>query len=402
MVPMSTTIAAGSPGDLLRLIRSGEATTRAELALITGFARSTIAQRIDSLAAKGWIKDNGEAPSTGGRPPIVLGFNEHAGTVLVADLGATHSRVALANLGGEIIVETTGDIAFASGPEQILAWVDEAFRQLLSEAESPPGEVVGVGIGLPIRMEFAEGRPVSPPITPGPPVTPGWEGYDVRGYFADRFHVPVLVDNDVHIMALGEYWAMDSKTADFLFVKVGTGIGSGLILGGHIHRGAQGTAGDIGHIPVAGFDAVCKCGNRGCVESVASGAALAQQLAALGKDTADSRDVVKLVRHGDPDAIQAVREAGRLLGQVLVAAVNLVNPAMIMIGGDISKAGDELLAGVREVVYRDSTALATNALVITSATIADRAGVVGAAAMVIEHVLDPASIDASLAADALA
>lgn len=402
MEPKSTTIATGTPGDLLRLIRSGEATTRAELALTTGLARSTIAQRIDSLTANGWIKDDGEAPSTGGRPPTVLGLNEHARTVLVGDLGSTHSRVALANLGGEIIAETTADIDIASGPEHVLGWVDEAFRQLLRDAANPPGDLVGIGIGLPLRVEFAEGRSASPPITPGrPPITPGWDGYNVRGYFADRFHVPVLVDNDVNIMALGEYWAMDSAIADFLFVKVGTGIGSGLILGGDIHRGAQGTAGDIGHIQVADFDAVCRCGNLGCVESVAGGAALARQLAAIGKDTAESRDVADLVRRGDPDAAQAVREAGRLLGRVLTAAVNLVNPALIMIGGDISEAGDQLLAGVREVVYRRSTPLAANALVITSATLGDRAGVVGAAAMVIEQVLDPASIDAALAAEAL-
>ncbi len=397
-----STIAAGTPGHLLRLIRSGEATTRAELALTTGLARSTIAQRIDSLAANGWIKDDGEAPSTGGRPPTVLGFNEDSGIVLVGDVGATHSRVALANLGGKIVRETTADIEIASGPDYVLSWVYETFRRLLGDVGDTLTNVVGVGIGLPIRMQFAEGRPVSPPIWPGPPVTPGWEGYDVRGYFADRFDVPVLVDNDVHIMALGEHWAMESKIDDFMFVKVGTGIGSGLIIGGQMHRGAQGTAGDIGHIQVAGFDAVCKCGNRGCIESVASGAALARQLAALGKNTAGSRDVVELVRSGDPDASQAVREAGRLLGGVLAPAVNLINPAMIMIGGDISNAGEELLAGVREIVYRRSTPLATNELVITSAAIGDRAGVVGAAAMVIEHILDPSAIDASLAADALA
>ena len=203
-------------------------------------------------------------------------------------------------------------------------------------------------------------------------------------------------------MALGEGWVMESTLADFLFVKVGTGIGSGLILGGSIHRGAQGAAGDIGHIPVADFDTVCRCGNLGCVESVAGGAALALQLAAIGKDTKNSRDVMELVGRGDPDAGQAVREAGRLLGRVLAAAVNLLNPAMIMIGGDLSEAGDQLLAGVREVVYQRSTALATNGLVIASSTMGDRAGVVGAAAMVIEQVLDPASIDAALSAEAVA
>ncbi|MGI9606834.1 MAG: ROK family protein [Acidimicrobiales bacterium] len=390
------TVANGTPGDLLRLIRSGQATTRAQLAVTTGLARSTIAQRIESLAASGLIRVNGEAPSTGGRPATVLGFNPDAGAVLVADLGATHSRVALANLGGEILAETTADIEIAAGPKHVLDWVDERFEQLLVEASMPRQDIVGIGIGLPGPVEFAEGRPVSPPIMPG------WDGYDVRGHFVGRFHVPVLVDNDVNIMALGESWMMEPTLADFLFVKVGTGIGSGLILGGDIHRGAQGAAGDIGHIPVAQFDTVCRCGNIGCVESVASGSAIARQLAAMGKGTTNSRDVMELVSRGDADAGQAVREAGRLLGRVLAAAVNLLNPAMIMIGGDLSEAGDQLLAGVREVVYQRSTALATNGLVIASSNMGDRAGVVGAAAMVIEHVLDPASIDATLIAEGVA
>jgi predicted NBD/HSP70 family sugar kinase len=392
----STTIASGTPGDLLRLIRSGEATTRAELALTTGLARSTITQRIESLAASGWIKSSGEAPSTGGRPATVLGFNENSGTVLVADLGATHSRVAMANLAGEILVEATADIEIASGPENVLAWVENMFQQLLDEAETPVATIAGIGIGLPGPVEFAAGRPVSPPIMPG------WDGYDVRGHLAERFHIPVLVDNDVNIMTLGECWMMEPTLDDFIFVKVGTGIGSGLILGGEIHRGAQGTAGDIGHIPVSDFDVVCRCGNIGCVEAVAGGAALARDLAAKGKDTINGRDVMELARHGDPEAGRALREAGRMLGRVLAAAVNLLNPAMIMIGGDLSEAGDQLLAGVREVVYQRSTALATNGLTITSSTMGDRAGIVGAAAMVIEHVLDPASIDAALSAQAVA
>jgi predicted NBD/HSP70 family sugar kinase len=396
MSQRSTTIASGTPGDLLRLIRSGEATTRAELALTTGLARSTITQRIESLAASGWIKSSGEAPSTGGRPATVLGFNENSGTVLVADLGATHSRVAMANLAGEILAEATADIEIASGPENVLAWVEKMFQQLLDEAETPVATIAGIGIGLPGPVEFAAGRPVSPPIMPG------WDGYDVRGHLAERFHIPVLVDNDVNIMTLGECWVMEPVLDDFMFVKVGTGIGSGLILGGEIHRGAQGTAGDIGHIPVSDFDVVCRCGNIGCVEAVAGGAALARDLAAKGKDTINGRDVMELARQGDPEAGRALREAGRLLGRVLAAAVNLLNPAMIMIGGDLSEAGDQLLAGVREVVYQRSTALATNGLTITSSTMGDRAGIVGAAAMVIEHVLDPASIDAGLSAQAVA
>ena len=390
MEPNPTMLATGTPGNLVRLIRSGEATTRAELALTTGLARSTIAQRIDSLTAHGWIKDTGEAPSTGGRPPTVLGFNPHARTTLVADIGATHSRVALTNLGGAIIAEATADIDISSGPEEVLGWVERSFRGLQTSADGQIGELAGIGIGLPLRVKFAEGRSVSPPITPG------WDGYAVREHFAERFGVPVLVDNDVNIMALGESWAMDFEVSDLLFVKVGTGIGSGLILGGRIHRGALGMAGDLGHVPVPESDAACSCGNVGCLEMVAGGAALARQLAAVGKGTVDSRDVTDLVRRGDPVAGHAVREAGRVIGRVLADAVTLLNPALIVVGGDIAEGGDQLLAGVREEVFRRSTARSTNGLVIAPSAVGDHAGVVGAAAMVIEHVLDPASIDASL------
>ena len=389
-------IASGTPGGLLRLIRSGEATTRAELASSTGLARSTIAQRIDSLVERDLIVDLGEAPSTGGRPPTVLGFNEGAGVVLAADLGATHSRLAVADLGGRILAETTADIEIAAGPEHVLGWVDETFDRLLGESGKGDADVLGIGIGLPGPVEFAEGRPVSPPIMPG------WDGYDVRGHFSARFDAPVLVDNDVNIMALGEHWVMDNPVDDLLFIKVGTGIGSGLILGGELHRGAQGAAGDIGHVPVGDYDTVCRCGNVGCVEAEAGGGALARALAAQGKDTVDSRDVVALVRAGDQDAMRAVRAAGRLLGRVLAATVNLLNPAVIMIGGDVAEAGDQLLAGVREIVYQRSTALATNDLTIMSSTLGDRAGVTGAAAMAIEEILAPASIDAALREEVLA
>ena len=392
----SSTVASGTPGDLLRLIRSGEATTRAELAASTGLARSTVAQRIDSLVELDLIREEGEAPSTGGRPPAVLGFNESAGIVLAADLGATHSRIAVADLGGKIIAEAAANMDIASGPVQVLGWVEETFDRLLEESDQQQSNVLGIGIGLPGPVEFAEGRPVSPPIMPG------WDGYDVRGHFGGRFDVPVLVDNDVNIMALGEQWVMETPVQDLLFIKVGTGIGSGLILDGQLRRGAQGAAGDIGHVPVGESDTVCRCGNVGCVEAEAGGAALARALSEKGKETANSRDVAALVRSGDQDAMQAVRRAGRLLGRVLAATVNLLNPAMIMIGGDVAEAGEQLLAGVREIVYQRSTALATNDLTITSSTLGDRAGILGAAAMVIEQILDPASIDAALSTEALA
>ena len=208
----------------------------------------------------------------------------------------------------------------------------------------------------------------------------------------------MLVDNDVNIMALGEYWSRWRDTAHLLFVKVGTGIGCGVITDGRIHRGAQGAAGDIGHIHVPDHDdVICRCGNLGCLEAIAGGGAMATRLTDIGIPAENSRDVVRHVRDGRPEAMRLVRQAGRELGGVLASAVNFFNPAVIVIGGDIAHADEHLLAGVREVVYRRSTALATRSIRIARSTLDDRAGVIGAAVMVIEAVLAPDAVDQAIA-----
>jgi len=387
---MSECSPSGSPGDLLDLIRRRSPITRAELASITGLARSTISQRIDVLIAEGLVDELGEAISTGGRPPTMLGFNANAGVVLVADLGATHSRLAICDLDANPLAETYCDLAIADGPDPVLDWVLEGFDSLIDEAGRFSGDVRGIGIGVPGPVDFSAGRAVHPPIMPG------WDDFPIRDHFVERFGVPVLVDNDVNIMALGEYWVMHPRVDDFVFVKVGTGIGSGLILGGHLQRGARGAAGDIGHVQAGPSDVVCRCGNLGCLEASAGGAALERHLREQGHDAEVSRDVVALVRAGNQDAIQAVREAGRLIGCVLATMVNLLNPAVVSIGGDLAEAGQQLLAGIREIVYQRSTALSTSELRITTGTLGDRAGVIGAAALIIEHVLDPDRVNASL------
>jgi predicted NBD/HSP70 family sugar kinase len=207
----------------------------------------------------------------------------------------------------------------------------------------------------------------------------------------------VLVDNDVNIMALGEHFTHWRDTEHLLFVKVGTGIGCGIVAGRLIHRGAQGAAGDIGHIRVPGNeDVLCRCGNVGCLEAVAGGRALAERLAAAGAEATSSRDVVRLLRAGEPLAVRLVREAGRSLGQVLAGCVNFFNPDVIVIGGDLGEAHEQLLAGVREVIFERSLPLATGDLRTVPSLLGDRAGIVGAAVMVIEHVLAPDVVDRAL------
>lgn len=380
----------GSPGYLLDLIRRHSPITRAELASITGLARSTVAQRIDHLIAQNLVGEVGEAVSTGGRPPTMLGFNAGSGVVLAADLGATHSRLAVCDLDANLLAEVRRDVDIAEGPKAILHWVLETLGELTAEANRSAVDVRGIGIGVPGPVDYTAGRAAHPPIMPG------WHDYPIRDRIAERYDVPVLVDNDVNVMALGEYWVMQPKVDDFLFVKIGTGIGSGLILGGRLHRGARGAAGDIGHVQAGSADVTCRCGNPGCLEASAGGAAIARDLAAKGHGAEGSRDVVSLVKAGNHDAIQAVRDAGRLIGSVLATTVNLLNPAVISIGGDVAEAGQQLLAGIRETVYQRSTALSTNELQITTGRLGDRAGVIGAAALIIEHVLDPETVDTVL------
>src|SRR5918999_883901 len=388
-------VSVASPGDLLRLIVAGQAKTRAELALITGLARSTVSQRVDALVEQGWLVEAGEAPSTGGRRPTVLAFNRGAGAVLVADVGATHSRIAIADLAGTPLAEASGDLDVAAGPHAVLEWIHERFRDLLAEVGREESDVRGIGIGVPTPVEFATGRPVHPPIMPG------WDDFDIPGWFRERLDVPVLVDNDVNIMAVGEHWSHWRDEENLLFVKVGTGIGCGVIAGRRIHRGAQGAAGDVGHVRVVGYEEIlCECGNPGCLESIASGRALARQLAALGIGAKNGRDVVRLVKAGNRDALRLVRDAGRLIGRVLSAAVNLLNPAIIVIGGDVAGADQHLLAGIREAVYGRSTPLATRALRIEKSVLGDRAGIIGAAIMISERLISPEVVDEALAADA--
>jgi len=384
-----TTTVPGSPGHLLQLLREGTASTRPQLVERSGVSRTAVSQRVDALLAAGLVVQDGAGASTGGRPAVRLRFNHEHGLVLVADLGATHARLAVTDLAGDVLVERADDRAIADGPGPVLDWVREGFTALLDGLGRSRADVRGIGIGLPGPVEHASGRAVSPPIMPG------WDGYPVPAHFADYVDVPVLVDNDVNIMALGEYWSVwRQQVDDLLFIKVGTGIGCGVIASGRVHRGAQGAAGDLGHVRVPGAeDALCRCGNTGCVEAVAGGRAIAERLRTLGLAAHDSRDVVDLVLAGEREATRAVREAGRELGGVLAAAVNFFNPAVIVIGGDLANAHEQLLAGVREVVYRRSLPLATRQLRVVPAQLGDRAGITGASAMVLAEVLAPGAVD---------
>ena len=380
---------------VLQLVRSGQARTRPELTRISGMGRGAVTQRVGELLDSGLLVESELGRSTGGRPPRELAVRAEAGLVLVAPLGATHLAAGVTDLTGRVLdfVEEPGDIA--AGPEATLARLEELFDQLLAGDAVPDAPVYGIGVGLPGPVEFASGTPVNPPIMPG------WDGYPVRARLSDRHDVPVWVDNDVNLMALGELRVGAARNQqDVIYVKIGTGIGAGLISSGRLHRGTQGAAGDIGHATVdAAGGVVCRCGNVGCLEALAGGAALSRdgttaaeegrseflaRILATGRPLA-AADVAAAAQHGDPVAVELLTRSGQLVGETLATLVSFFNPSLILLGGGVALAGDMILASVREAVYRRSLPLATRDLRIDRSTLTPDPALSGAAHMVLDE-----------------
>lgn len=370
------------PG-LLQILRDGQPRTRAEIAQITGQGRFTVGTRLNRLLESGLVTADGEAVSTGGRPPATFAFDPTARIVVAIDLGATHARVAVTDLAARVMSDHLERIVIGDGPEAVLGVAATIAKFLVERSGRSLADLAGVGVGLPGPVDHTTGRPTNPPIMPG------WDGADVVGRLSSMLgEAHVLVDNDVNLMALGEHAAEFPLVDHLMFVKVATGIGAGLISDGSLWRGAQGAAGDIGHIRVpGGRDVVCRCENTGCLEAIASGRAIASELAAAGLKAESSSDVVALVRAGNVQASRIVRSAGRDIGQVLAGCVNMLNPSVIVIGGRIAEAGEHLLAGIQEAVYARSLPLATQHLRIVTSRTMGRAGVLGASTMVVDHVL---------------
>ncbi|MGI5375244.1 ROK family protein [Streptomyces sp. CA-251387] len=377
-------------GDLLALVRSGRATTRGALQQATGLSRATVGQRLDRLFRAGWLREGAGGPvdsPLGGRPSITLEFDGEHAVVLAADLDTRHARAAVLSLTGEIFAEHSGTPVVEDGPDAVLGELARWFAELLEKAGRRADEVCGIGLAVPGPVDSETGRVVQPPIMPG------WDGYDIRGRLARAFTehtgagaVPVLVDNDANLMAYGEQRTGYPDCSAFVLVKVSTGIGAGVVVDGSVYRGVDGGAGDIGHIRV-GADALCRCGSYGCLAAVASGGAVARRLAEAGVPAASGSDVRDLLASGHPGAAALAREAGRQVGDVLATVVTLLNPGVLMIAGDL--AGTPFLTGVRELLYQRALPRSTAHLDVVTSRLGERAGLVGAGAMVVEHLYAP-------------
>ncbi|MEU4443234.1 ROK family transcriptional regulator [Actinosynnema sp. NPDC050801] len=388
-------VVSGRQSELLALLRDEGAMSRVALGERLGLPRAKLTAELARLIDVGLVQVGGPAASRGGRRSTLVHLADDL-RVLGVDVGATSVTVAVTDGRCEVLESRSEDCDVRSGPAQVLSRVAELADVVYAKAS---GRLIGAGIGLPGPVSFRDGMPVAPPIMPG------WDRYPVRDELAGRWGCPVTVDNDVNAMALGERHAGVARSLeDLIFVKVGTGIGCGIVLGGRVYRGVAGTAGDIGHIRLDDFGPACACGEVGCLEAYFGGSALARDattLARSGRSVAlatalhdkgalTAADVGTAAAAGDFAAANLVREGGRRLGHVVASLVSFLNPGMVVIGGGVSGLGHSLLAEVRSAVYRRSLPLATGNLPIVLSELGDLAGVTGAAWSATDRAFSPA------------
>jgi glucokinase-like ROK family protein len=377
---------------ILRLLRDDGPRSRAELADAVELPRSRLAAELERLDRLGLVETGGRAASRGGRPSSMLRIARQT-RFLGIDIGATSIDIAVTDGELRVLSHVAEPIDIRQGPDVVIGIALQLVGKLRADDVAPG--FVGAAAGVPGPVSFREGVPVSPPLMPG------WDHFPVRETFGAELGCPVLVDNDVNIMALGEKHAGVAKPVDdFLFVKIGTGIGCGIVVGGEVYRGVSGSAGDIGHIRVEDNGPICKCGNAGCLEAYFGGAALArdalvaarsgdsEELARLlaGSGTLTAADVAAAAAAGDPIAVGMIRDGGRRVGQVLAGLVSFFNPGVVVIGGGVAGIGHVLLAEIRGAVYSRSLPLATGNMPIMLSELGNLAGVVGAARLSSDHV----------------
>jgi len=364
--------------DALR--RTGTA-TRSELAQSTGLSRTTIATLLAELQARGLVvaTPEGESrPAARGRPPALLRLDASAGAALGVDFGHRHVRVAVADLSSTLLAEAAAPVDVDANADEALELATTLAERVLADAGVDRGRVVGVGMGLPGPVDRR--RRVINSAT----ILPGWVGRHPAADLEERLGLQVEVDNDANLGALGEHrFGAGRDVSDAVYVKLATGIGSGLILRGALHRGATGIAGELGHVQVQADGVVCNCGGRGCLQTVASVPTLLASARAAHGPALTLGGLLDLVAQGDFGARRIVGEAGRAVGRVLSDLCNLVNPEAIIVGGDLGAAGEPLLAGIREAIDRHALPGAAEAVEVRAATLGERAEVLGALALVI-------------------
>jgi len=359
-------------------LRQKGSASRSELVHLTGLSRTTVTSILSDLQEKGLLVEGDNHRGSRGRPAALLRLNASAGAALGIDFGHTHLRVAVADLSSTVLAETSTelDVDLEAGPA-----LDAAARlshEVLEESGVRLDQVVAAGMGLPGPINRHTGAVGSSVILPS------WQGLNAAEELGRRLHVPVQVDNDANLGALAEhFYGAGRKASALLYVKIASGIGSGLVLDGRLYHGATGIAGEIGHVQARADGAVCRCGNRGCVETVAAADPLLALLRPVHGDSLSVQGMLDLVRAGDLGARRVLNDAGRAVGRVVGDLCNQLNPDVVVVGGEISAAGEPLLDGIRDSVDRYALPGAAAAVQIRPAELGERAEMLGALALVI-------------------
>jgi predicted NBD/HSP70 family sugar kinase len=380
-----TSLREGNRKRVFDALRERGVASRAELARITGLSRSTISTIVADLLDDGLATEReDEGPATQeahtGRPPVMISLDSSAGLVLGIDFGHRHLRVAVSDLSHTVLAETWGEMDVDHSAEHGLDSAAEFVARVLDEGGVDRGRVIGVGMGLPAPIDRATGAVQSSSILPG------WVGVDAAAEARRRLEMPVEVDNDANLGALAELvWGAGQGRTEVAYIKLATGIGAGFISGGRLHHGVGGTAGEIGHTVLAEGGPVCRCGNRGCLETLASTRAITDLLSTSRREQISTRRLLELSAAGDAAAQRLIGDAGRAVGVAVANLCNLLNPECVIVGGDLSAAGNVLLDPIRRSVRRNALPSAVEELEIVPGVLGERAELLGALALVMHE-----------------
>lgn len=373
---MAHALSTGS-GVALGLIRSGQATTRSDLIDQLGWSRITLARRLDELQLASIVVSVGQLDSRGGRPPEEFAVNPDAGLLLAVDVGGSHTRLAITDLVSTILTEDEADIGLSEGPTEIFEWASQVFDHMLERLGKTPGDVVGIGVGVPGPVDFATGRLATPQVDPQ------WDGVDVRNYFAGRYdHAVFAVDRDVNTLALAESRRGWSDYRDLVVLKAGIGVGLAFVLDGSIYRGSRGGAGDLSPVGPGGE-------RPERLEAIASGAVIRREMLRRGFRVRTSNDIVAYANQGDPEVLRLLGEAGTTIGHSLANVVGLLNPAVVVIGGALAQAGEPFLGAIRKAIHAGNRDFALQDLIVEKTRLGNAAGVTGASLIAQDALFEP-------------
>ncbi|MFT2015616.1 ROK family transcriptional regulator [Streptomyces sp. 796.1] len=374
---------------VVRAVRMAGSLTQAEIARTTGLSAATVSNIVRELKDGGTVEVT--PTSAGGRRARSVALSGDAGIVVGVDFGHAHLRVAVGNLAHQVLAEETEPLDVDASAAQGMDRAEHLVGRLIEVSGIDPAKVVGVGLGVPGPIDVASGTLGSTAILPG------WAGTNPRDDLAARLGVPVYVDNDANLGALGELvWGSGRGVADLAYIKVASGVGAGLVISGQIYRGPGGTAGEIGHITLDESGPVCRCGNRGCLETFTAARYVLPLLhSSHGPDLTMER-MVALAQDGDPGCRRVIADVGRHVGSGVANLCNLLNPSRVVLGGDLADAGDLVLDPIRDSVARYAIPSAARQLSVLPGALGSRAEVLGALALVLSEMGDSTLLDGSL------